>query len=576
MSGIDILEDISLLWPNKEKRDRIRKKRKLSDESYGDINLERIVAEFTVDKLYTAYVKNILTEMCDDIEVINYRQDILEDILNSTQIQECLEKIYIIASEVERSALPESLDSPEILKLARSFRETDMFGNCLNKVRKILLQSGDNFKSEGLCKLKNRIIELSERFMQGYGDDLPESNDNYAKPASITLGINLDNQLRPTEATIISLNSQKFTRAPFLNRLIQKNKNEYESTFDFHSSNEGFLNEKVIKELQDASESMVSIDSTALQLSLISDLDRIVKHAISPLKYIIRRYTNTYMDFFVNLKFELLFILGAAGIIKKLRALGLPMCRPRITKKKEKIFNVEGLYNINLALNWDGNKINEIVKNDLAFTEDTGIFVLTGPNSGGKTTYIKAVSQIQVLAQAGMYVPGVSATISPVDNVYTHFSAEEKRDTDYGRLGEEAKRLNDIFKQATEYSLIILNESLASTSPSECLYMSRDILYGLKLLNAHSIFATHQHELASNLEEINSSYPGKGSFSSLVAGSEKQKSILPDSTRDCFKRTYKVIKEPPLGTSYAKDIAESFGISYEQIRRLLSGRFEEQ
>jgi DNA mismatch repair protein MutS len=576
MSGLDSLENISLLWPDKEKRDRIVKKRKLSDESYGDINLERIVAEFAVDKPYTTYVKNILTEMCDDIEVINYRQDILEDILNSSQIQEALEKIYSIASEVERSTLPESLDSPEILKLARSFRETDMFGNCLNRVRKILQQCGDNFKSKGLCKLKNEIMELSERFIQGYGENIPEPNDNYSKPASITLGINLDNQLRPTEATIVSLNDQKFTRAPFLNRLIQKNKSEFESVFDFHSPNEGFLSEKVIKELQDASESMVRIDSTALQLSLISDLDRIVKHAINPLKYIIRRYTNTYTGFFINLKFELLYILGAVGIVRKLRALGLPMCRPRIAKIEEKIFTVEGLYNINLALNWNGNEINEIVKNDLTFTEDASIFVLTGPNSGGKTTYINAVSQIQILAQAGMYVPGTSATISPVDNVYTHFSAEEKRDTDYGRLGEEAKRLNEIFKQATEYSLIVLNESLASTSPSECLYMSRDILYGLKLLNAHAIFATHQHELASNLEEINSSYPGKGNFSSLVAGSERQKSISSDSTGDCFKRTYKVKKAPPLGTSYAKDIAESFGISYEQIKKLLSVRFEEQ
>lgn len=201
---------------------------------------------------------------------------------------------------------------------------------------------------------------------------------------------------------------------------------------------------------------------------------------------------------------------------------------------------------------------------------------MTGPNSGGKTTYINALSQIQILSQAGMYVPGNSARISPVDNVYTHFSAEEKRDTDYGRLGEEAKRLSEIFKQATENSLVVLNESLASTSPEECLYMSHDILYGLKLLNVHAVFATHQHELASNLEEANRSYPGNGKFSSLVAGSERERSVSSGSVGDCFKRTYKVVQAPPIGTSYAKDIAESFGISHEQIKRLLSNRLNEQ
>jgi DNA mismatch repair ATPase MutS len=100
--------------------------------------------------------------------------------------------------------------------------------------------------------------------------------------------------------------------------------------------------------------------------------------------------------------------------------------------------------------------------------------------------------------------------------------------------------------------------------------MSKDILYGLKLLNANAIFATHQHELASNLDDKNSCYPGNGSLCSLVAGSERQQAI---KSGDCFKRTYKVMKSPPLGTSYAKDIAESFGISYEQIKNILSTRF---
>jgi Mismatch repair ATPase (MutS family) len=251
----------------------------------------------------------------------------------------------------------------------------------------------------------------------------------------------------------------------------------------------------------------------------------------------------------------------------------MPMCRPQIDEIEDKTFDIKGLYNINLALNMKENKASWIVKNDIDFDKEGNIFILTGPNSGGKTTYINALSQIQILAQVGMFVPATSARLSPVDNVYTHFSSEEKKDTDYGRLGEEAKRLNDIFKHATENSFIVLNESMASTSPAECLEMSKDIIYGLKLLNARAIFATHQHELAENLEEINEIYPGKGKLKSIVAGSEKQKRITSDSTSDFFKRTYIVKKSPPLNTSYAKDIAESFGISYDQIKNLLVKRF---
>lgn len=570
MDGSDGIKNISLLWPNMTKKENAIKKNKLSENSYTDINLERIVAEFAVDRPYTAYVKNILTTMCEDPEVINYRLDIIDNILNCSELQAALGSIYSVASEAEKYTLPENIDLPEVQKLAKSFRETDLFGNCLNRIRNVMLEYGDSFKAQGLCKLRDEVLKLSDQFSHAYGNNILSPDEDYSKPVSITLGINLDNQLRPTEATIVSLNNQKYTRAPFLNRLIPNNKNDFDSIYDFHSAKEGFLSEKLVKEVEEASESLVKIDSTSLQLSLISDLDRIIKSSANSLKFIIRRYTYTYSSFFINLKFELLFILGVVAMIKKIRKLGLPMCRPKIENRENKVFSVEGLYNINLALNWTENKVDQIVKNDLTFNEHENIFVLTGPNSGGKTTYINAISQIQILCQAGMYVPGISANISPVDNVYTHFSAEEKRDTDYGRLGEEAKRINEIFKQATEYSLIILNESLASTSPDECLYMSKDILYGLKLLNANAIFATHQHELAANLDNKNSCYPGNGGLCSLVAGSERQQAI---KSGDCFKRTYKVIKSPPLGTSYAKDIAESFGISYEQIKSILSTRF---
>ena len=431
------------------------------------------------------------------------------------------------------------------------------------------MQVGDKFKAEGLCKLREEILNLSEKFTSVYDNNVEDAENEYIKPLSITLGINLDKDLCPMEATVVSLNEKKYTRAPFLNRLISGNRDEFESIYEFHPNEENKLSSKIISDIEEASGSLVKVDSTALQLNLISDLDRIIKNTISPLRLIIHRYTHTYSRFFINLKYELLFFRGVVDIIKKVQAFGMPMCRAKVEAKEKKVCSIEGFYNVNLALQVTG-KTNKIVENTLDFNKDENIYILTGPNSGGKTTYINAISLIQVLFQAGIYVPAQNACISPVDNVYTHFSSEEKRDTDYGRLGEEAKRLNEIFKQATNYSLIILNESLASTSPGECLYMSKDILYGLKLLDAHAIFATHQHELAANMEELNEKHFGNGKISSLVAGSEKQKN---STGEESFKRTYKVIKAHPEGISYAKDIAESFGISYEQIARIISERY---
>lgn len=570
MISEDFSGKVSLLWPKGGSEEAPQPKDLLSENSYTDIGLDEIINEFGFGSTGACknYIKSIFTSMCEDVDVINYRLDIIDDMVNCSEVEECIGSIFAIASEVERYSKSESVTTPDVQKLVKSFRETDLYGSCLNRARKAMLKIADKLKSEGLCKLRDKILKLSEEFAYVDTNNETEEKKEYIKSASITLGINLDMDLRPMEATLVSINDYKYTRAPFLNRLIKK-PSEFESIHNFHPSEEGGLKEKIIEEFEEASGSVVKVDSTALQLSLISDLDRIMKNTMSSLRFIIRRYTNTYSKFFIDLKYELLFYVGSVKIINKLRTMGMPMTRPKAQAKEIRAYNIEGFYNINLALKQEENRPMVIVQNDLSFAEEGNIFILTGPNSGGKTTYINAISLIQVLFQAGMYVPSQKACISPVDNIYTHFSSEEKRDTDYGRLGEEAKRLCEIFKRATKYSLIILNESLASTSPGECLYMSKDIVCGLKLLNAKAIFATHQHELALAIDELNNKSIGIGEIKSLVAGAQKRQGNLGE---ECFIRTYKVLEGPPQGISYAKDIAESFGISYEQIKKTINER----
>ncbi|MBZ0288083.1 MAG: DNA mismatch repair protein MutS, partial [Anaerolineae bacterium] len=146
------------------------------------------------------------------------------------------------------------------------------------------------------------------------------------------------------------------------------------------------------------------------------------------------------------------------------------------------------------------------------------MFIITGPNQGGKTTHIQAIALAQVLFQAGLYVPGCSARISPVDGIYTHFPVEERPSAEAGRFGEEAQRLSEIFAQATRHSLILLNESLSSTAPGESLYLARDIVRCFRLLGVRAAYTTHMHELAANLDEYNMQTPGDSKVVSLVAG----------------------------------------------------------
>jgi DNA mismatch repair ATPase MutS len=211
-----------------------------------------------------------------------------------------------------------------------------------------------------------------------------------------------------------------------------------------------------------------------------------------------------------------------------------------------------------------------MVTNPVTFDRARGrVWVLTGPNRGGKTTYTRAVGLAQVLFQAGLYVPASSARLSPVDAIFTHFPTREDIRPGLGRLDAESVRLAAIFRQATPRSLILLNEALAGTSALEALDLARGLVRGLRLLGARAIYVTHLHELAAGVDEINATTSGDGTVASLVAGAGDDEDPTASGSQ---RRTYHIRPGPPRGVSFAAEIAEQHGISFAQLAKLLRER----
>ena len=148
-----------------------------------------------------------------------------------------------------------------------------------------------------------------------------------------------------------------------------------------------------------------------------------------------------------------------------------------------------------------------------------------------------------------------SASISAVDGIYTHFPEGADDTIDKGRLGEECARLREIFDSVTENSLILLDESLSSTGAYEASYIASEILTGFAVIRTRGIFSTHLHELAAAVPEINQKAAERGGvrIDTLVAGIEEG------------RRSFKIIRAKPDGKSYAKDIADKYGFSFESL-----------
>ena len=232
----------------------------------------------------------------------------------------------------------------------------------------------------------------------------------------------------------------------------------------------------------------------------------------------------------------------------------MPFCEASILSENDLsagfTMKARGLYNLKLAIS--SNHSEEIVYNDLDFDADHTVYILTGANRGGKTTITQAVGLLFVLAQSGIYVPASSFEYKPVDNILTHFPADEDKTMDLGRLGEECVRFKELYTESTEDSLMLLNETFSTTSFEEGYYIARDSVRAILKKGTRTIYNTHMHKLAYDVDTLNEG-DVKVKASSLIVKNEGP------------KRSFKVEVAPPEGMSFAKDIAEKYGVTYEML-----------
>ncbi len=265
-------------------------------------------------------------------------------------------------------------------------------------------------------------------------------------------------------------------------------------------------------------------------------------------------FHNQYQDIFRVSLFDYIdhisFFLHMNQLFSVLKQHNIPLAIPEIATNKK--ISIDEAYDVSLLIKMKSG----IVPNNVDFNEEQGFFLLTGANSGGKTSYLRAVGICQVLFLAGGYIPATKAEIYPFQEVMTHFPVDEGK-TDTGRLQEEQIRVTEILANINENSLVFLNETFSSTNQQLSIELSYDLLEKLCQVGACGIFVTHQHQLIEKAKQIE----GKTQvgYLTVVVQADEQNT-----------RTYKIVEHKFDTKSFAHSILDKYGLSREKLlKRLL-------
>lgn len=171
--------------------------------------------------------------------------------------------------------------------------------------------------------------------------------------------------------------------------------------------------------------------------------------------------------------------------------------KPKITDKKG-ILIKGGRHPVVEAIK----RRNEFIANDTVLDADCNTMIITGPNMAGKSTYMRQVALITLMAHIGCFVPADSAEICPVDRIFTRVGASDNLAFGQSTFMVEMNEVANILNSATENSLLILDEIGRGTSTLDGLSIAWAIVEQIALkIKAKTLFATHYHEL-SELETM--------------------------------------------------------------------------
>ena len=481
-------------------------------------------------------MKRVMGVSLETYAEIAYRQEILKDCLNHEQFaRELYSELTDILREwahLGRQERKRTGSRNPVGDLMMDIQVLRLFLKGLARIRTLFEEAAD-LRSEGLCTLRDRLRE-----------QFPEETEQHYRTIADQIAFYIsdrgdDEDRYPGEKLTVELPRIVFgvqagdgmKLEGFVLQQVETQTKKYRDPNSAISKVQGFLQNRNGNVIPLSADSPVREQTSALEFEVV----RYVMSFCEP-------FLKFYDDFFDQLHLQMGFYVGAVNLVHHMKRLGLEHCFPTVCTQNTLRFAdlKEFVMCIEQRVNAVGNTCD---------IEEKSLLIVTGANQGGKSTFLRSIGIAQVCMQCGLPVTAASYASGIFPSFFTHFTRREDSAMNSGRLDEELGRMNQIIEHLGERSIILLNESFATTTEKEGSVIAYDIIKALQEAGVKILTVTHLLSFAKKVYEETKQ--------TEAAGENPKTTFLSAQRLENGRRTFKMIQHEPELTSFGLDLYES-------------------
>ncbi len=459
-------------------------------------------------------------------EEIHFRQEILKDSLDAegfiVELYELTGDLLKAWGELGRRSKEKIGSWDSLSNLIMDIRILRLFVSGLKRIKQLFTEYEDKIKSKGLLALKARLYEVfsdeTEADLEKVLQDVSFFVDAYNEEDQEHERVN-----RPRIVMECALD-KGMKLSGFRLEEMKTRSIKYRDPNSMLGKVQGYMN-------------ALTPDSVSIQMGTLLR-EYTIKMEFEAVQYVVSHcgaFMGRFNTFFDQLHLQVSFYRGAVNLRHHMKRFGLQFCFPTVTDKD--ILRFTELKEVVMSME---QRI-EAVGNTCSM-EDIMLLIVTGANQGGKSTFLRSIGIAQVMMQCGLMVTAESYESGIFPSFFTHFTRREDSAMNSGRLDEELGRMNQIIEHLGEDSMILLNESFATTTEKEGSVIAYDIIKALTEAGVKILTVTHLISFAQRMYDEAEEGQGIEFFSA--------------QRLENGKRTFKMIQHEPELTSFGLDLYE--------------------